>query len=1269
MKKIFSLFAAALLATGVMSATDASELRIYLNAGHGSWGPNDRPMATISYPLLASTGRPDTCGFYESNTNLWKVLKLGSKLVECGFTKDNIMYSRVKNGPYPYVSGAEDEYLYNRNLSEICEEVEANNMDVFLSVHSNASTDGSSANYPLFLYRGTDGSGGDLVSGSRDMAAAMWPIFYTNGIDVTSYYSQTSSNLRGDISFYGSSSTRTDPNTGNQYTAYLGVLKHGAMGFLSEGYFHTYQPARHRALNSDYCGQEGVRYARGMVSYFGGTAETTGYIMGTVKDLHEKISNSLFSYSANSIDQWLPINGAVVTLYKAGEKIAEYTVDNNYNGVFVFEGLTPGSDYTLDATADGYKELADEYKEAITVTANETTYPLLYLEATDYVEDETVYYNYPDPDQPEYLTGVPAAFNFGQTASTAYQTVADAVTTAGGSITRTLTYGDSTIVLATSSANEPTIYLIDNVGQTYTTLSTSGVPDYDTTNDPGYYSKISDIAITADGKLIACNYTHNQYSSTSVEDGYQRGTFRAYLWSTFDADPTAWFTSTSSANFSYGNAGKALAVSGPSDDCTVLTTCTNGNLDTTIYRSMRLIAFTVVDDALAATTYYNGTTAQGSTNYAEDLIGETYQLTVSPYDDNNFIIDGPLCSPFEFSLPSSQREDCPVVAQMSDDALGVAPIGMKIFKYAQHILMSAPYADDEGAIAGVKLLDITDGLASATEITTTGTSLTTADDATISYAGAVVDQEDITIYFTGKNGITMTTDGTDQPTYRGEFAYDLGMTADDTASTLTYNVTGDAPAATLILTSVEDGTTTVEYDLGAVTAGANTYTLDATELGEGNTYTWAIQVESYPVVLAQRIYASDALATTSVRGGVAFVRDTESDAFGKIVVANGKSQGFDIYTPTFTKEGNYFSDQFYASNASSPLRVTEEGGRIYANDWSDAHAGIWVFDPANPTSIWQLFGGEWQSGGSYALDGTVIGGGGTTCKFIGSGSSRQMYHFAEDYPSANSGNIIVRYDIGEDTIITKEPAATFSTASAYLANTNVELIPLENGFFASQVRSSGNNTKSVPGFIYCDLEGNILFNSGSDMTDLTACGSGIAINDEGTLFAVSEGTEGILVCGLSWEDSVPVFDPLYHIPDSDFGSDMYQLDFDIAGNLYAYSKDKGFNAYAVPNDAPVALTEAKTALVITGATDESGIESATRDTADALKIYPNPATDAVTVVAGEQINNIAIYNLAGALIATPTSVSGTSATVSVSDLPAGAYIVRVNGIATRLIKK
>ena len=61
------------------SKKTAEELRVYINPGHGSWGPNDRPMATIPYPAL-ETGRPDTCGFYESNTNLWKCLELGREL-------------------------------------------------------------------------------------------------------------------------------------------------------------------------------------------------------------------------------------------------------------------------------------------------------------------------------------------------------------------------------------------------------------------------------------------------------------------------------------------------------------------------------------------------------------------------------------------------------------------------------------------------------------------------------------------------------------------------------------------------------------------------------------------------------------------------------------------------------------------------------------------------------------------------------------------------------------------------------------------------------------------------------------------------------------------------------------------------------------------------------------------------------------------------------------------------------------------------------------
>ncbi|MEG1539790.1 MAG: hypothetical protein RR383_07580, partial [Muribaculaceae bacterium] len=128
MKKIIISALALVMAAGSLGAKNLDEARIYLNPGHGSWGPNDRPMATIPYPALES-GMPDTCGFYESNTNLWKVLKAGNTLEKMGVKHENIMYSRVKNGPFPYVKGAADASKFNRSLSEICEEVEANNMD------------------------------------------------------------------------------------------------------------------------------------------------------------------------------------------------------------------------------------------------------------------------------------------------------------------------------------------------------------------------------------------------------------------------------------------------------------------------------------------------------------------------------------------------------------------------------------------------------------------------------------------------------------------------------------------------------------------------------------------------------------------------------------------------------------------------------------------------------------------------------------------------------------------------------------------------------------------------------------------------------------------------------------------------------------------------------------------------------------------------------------------------------------------------------------
>ncbi len=373
MKKTFLLFFTLISLTNF-----AADRRVYINPGHGSWCANCRPMATIPYPNLASTGMPDTLGFYESNTNLWKGLYLRDKLQEAGgYT---VFMSRTANGPAGSTSTANNKY--NRSLSEICEEVEANNIDYFISIHSNAATEGTNTNYPIILYRGTDSS--EKVTGSKARANASWDRLKeinTSGFEYYTSYTN-SRNVRGDISFYNSSSSY----------GYLGALKHSAPGFLSEGYFHTYQPARHRALNPDWCCQEGLRYFRGIVDYFGTTKDDKGYIMGAVRTKEKSINHSLYTYNSKTNDKYAPIHGAKIVLRNASGDVIKtdcyhyvkrmlknqdyYTTDNNYNGIFVFENLTPGK-YTLTVHAKGYKD----YTQTVTVTANTTTYPQIFLES------------------------------------------------------------------------------------------------------------------------------------------------------------------------------------------------------------------------------------------------------------------------------------------------------------------------------------------------------------------------------------------------------------------------------------------------------------------------------------------------------------------------------------------------------------------------------------------------------------------------------------------------------------------------------------------------------------------------------------------------------------------------------------------------------------------------------------------------------------------------------------------------------------------------
>lgn len=1258
MKRLLLLcaaMAATVMTAGVslaQSKKTAEELRVYINPGHGSWGPNDRPMATIPYPAL-ETGRPDTCGFYESNTNLWKCLELGRTLERMGVKHKNILFSRTLNGPFPYVKGAADEDKYNRSLSEICEEVDANNMDMFISIHSNSANEGSNTNYPLFLYRGTDSE--DYAAGSKDMAKTCWPRHWQDQIDPQSYYGKDRPNLRGDVSFYGSSSTRY--GTYGTYTGYLGVLKHGTPGFLLEGYFHTYQPARHRALNKDWCGQEGVLVARGVCDYYGLTPETTGYIMGTVKDLHEKIVNNLYHYAPNTDDQWLPINGAKVNLMQNGAVVKTYQVDDNYNGVFVFSGLKPGK-YTFQVEKEGYKPLFGDDDITVEVKANETSYAKLHVEATDYEPPVVLYPNYMEPTL-DGMTLAPTQLEFAQASSDLLLE---------GTVKRMLVRGDSTVVL-TNDAKTPHLYLINNKKRVIEKeLSVEGLVE-GSADDLGFYSSLNDIAFTADGKLVGVNSVRTQFNDMQVEDGYKRGQLNVYIWNSFDEAPETWFTTEHSCNFYRADMGRGLTVNGDSDECQVVTTGISAGSS----KALRYLIMTVVEGKLSTTSYRGS--SKGAT-FGEKCQGSAMQLTVSPRTDDNFVIDGEVGLPIEFSMTEGvQAADANVVSKCAADAVDAAAHGIQFFKYAGHQFMVTPFLQDE-KVGGVHLFDITEGLDKATLVKSETTSLAEADATTTTMAaGAKANADGITLSLLhGKTLTTFTTEGVAQPVVKNIYAYDLrSVRESDGSYTLTFKANDNATDAAIVFTDAEGnekGSKTVD-----VKEGDNKFCISQDELpgNVGTTLNWAVRLRGEAVTKITKVYA-DKDVYSGFLSGNAVITAPESPYFGYIYINNrvGKgnaANGIYAYDQAFNRVNNAPYRGYNAPSSNYRMAADPEG-KVWMTEWSDGPSGVYIADPAKMADegyqYQQFFIGTRQSNGLFTNDGANVGSSAVGIAFGGTGADTKVYVANEDWTPENE---VCVYNIGQEdgTLLNewnKAPSYTLGVGN-YMLNGNMNIVAgRDGGAWVSQIRGSGNNSKGVPSLVYVTREGKITFNSGEgdnvELFDATG-GAGFAVSNDGKMLVVNDAKGVLQFFDVTWKsETQPV---LQHRGSFKSGvantnSYIYQMHFDYAGNLVCTGNRLG--VLAIPTTNNEAITPAAKALTIVKDI-ETGIGSVEAEE-DNLQIRFEG--DKLVIDAPETVTDVKVFAVNGSLV-----TRAHAAVVDASQLGSGVYLVKVNKLNAKKVMK
>jgi hypothetical protein len=80
----------------------------------------------------------------------------------------------------------------------------------------------------------------------------------------------------------------------------------------------------------------------------------------------------------------------------------------------------------------------------------------------------------------------------------------------------------------------------------------------------------------------------------------------------------------------------------------------------------------------------------------------------------------------------------------------------------------------------------------------------------------------------------------------------------------------------------------------------------------------------------------------------------------------------------------------------------------------------------------------------------------------------------------------------------------------------------------------------------------------------------------------------------------------------------------------------------------------------------SGITEA----ADDIRLFPNPASTAVTIAGGrDKITQVQVIDIAGKVLATYNYKAAENVTISLQQLPPGNYMIKINGKVTKTVSK
>lgn len=414
------------------------------------------------------------------------------------------------------------------------------------------------------------------------------------------------------------------------------------------------------------------------------------------------------------------------------------------------------------------------------------------------------------------------------------------------------------------------------------------------------------------------------------------------------------------------------------------------------------------------------------------------------------------------------------------------------------------------------------------------------------------------------------------------FAYDVkGAMGENDVYNATFKLTEAADEVVVTLYNAE-GEVAMTQAAQNLAKGENTIAVNLADLEIGN-YTWSVKtissndLENGALGFAGECYTQNADGSyKNTTGGVVFMSDPTTDAYGYTVLGLGMASGFAVYTPDNTLvEGSPFHVGFEKLNASNGSSVTRgDDLRNYAvfADWSDKASGYWRLDVLNPAAepvnMLMSEGAIQEPDGTVILNDVEIGSGSPCVAFSKKGmvngemvERTQMWAFDEDV----YGNVPVQYDLGDALYVTEAPTWVFEGGKGIFANTNIWFVPVENGYFVTQNRASIADS-GVPALMYFTYEHELLWNASESTTftednGFNGANSGFAVSNDGTMAVIGSYNQMVTILSLEYNEyGEPEFTKLYDMPivaNVTGKATWAHIQFDAANNILMFDRRSG----------------------------------------------------------------------------------------------------------------